>query len=940
MNDPLRNFSRFPRWFGALLVLMVALGAVSGLAKAAGDPVPTPAPAASPLHPTFPLLDADGANVLESGNPFSTMRTCGACHDTAYIEQHSFHADLGLSDFGAEDLVLAQPWDQSRGLFGKWDPLTYRYLSPAGAERIDLTTPEWLRLMGARVPGGGPATTARDGTPLTELPVEAASLETSVTDPVMGESIAWDWKASGTLEMDCFLCHAVEPNSAARGEEIAAGAFGWANTATLVGSGIVTKTAEGYAWQPEAFDESGELKPAFVRVQDPSNENCAQCHGVVHVGSDEPLMLDACDTSELQTATTGQVIASQKIAESAINLQDKNSLSRSWDIHAERGLKCTDCHYALNNPVHAQEAAGAMLSHLAYDPRKLEIGEYLRNPNHNLARGESAQFTIEPELKGSMRRCESCHKAEETHGDWLPYSERHMEVVACESCHIPTLYAPALSSVDWTVLGADQGAVTECRGMEGTDTITGLVTGFQPVLMQRRNVDGDTQLSPYNLISAWYWVYEDSQGATYPVPLADLKAAYFDGDGYASEVVQAFDADGDGILGAAELKIDTPEKQALMAQRLQNLGLQNPRIEGQVQPYSINHNVARGDWTTRACEDCHSDDSTVTAPILLASNPPGGITPTFVRNNNVSATGNIVAQDGTLFYQPVAENDGIYIFGRNRVSWVDWFGAVAFVGTLLAVASHAGMRFYTSLRHPQHTPKTKRVYMYSAYERFWHWLQTVTIVLLLFTGLVIHRPDMFGVFSFPHMVTMHNVLAVILVVNAGLSLFWHLTGGQIQQYIPRPYGFFDQAIEQAKFYMWGIFYGAPHPFAKTRRRHLNPLQQVTYFGILNVLLPLQIITGALMWGVQQWPQIAGMAGGLPVLAPLHSLVAWLFATFIVAHVYLTTTGHEPTAGIKAMVTGWDDIEIAPGHGAADQAKQRPGSLPQPMHPTTLTEASE
>ena len=39
--------------------------------------------------------------------------------------------------------------------------------------------------------------------------------------------------------------------------------------------------------------------------------------------------------------------------------------------------------------------------------------------------------------------------------------------------------------------------------------------------------------------------------------------------------------------------------------------------------------------------------------------------------------------------------------------------------------------------------------MYDAYERFWHWLQTVTIILLLLTGLVIHRPDMFGMFSFP-----------------------------------------------------------------------------------------------------------------------------------------------------------------------------------------------
>jgi len=95
---------------------------------------------------------------------------------------------------------------------------------------------------------------------------------------------------------------------------------------------------------------------------------------------------------------------------------------------------------------------------------------------------------------------------------------------------------------------------------------------------------------------------------------------------------------------------------------------------------------------------------------------------------------------------------------------------------------------------------------------------------------------------------------------------------------------------QAKYYLQGIFKGNEHPFEKTKSKKLNPLQQVTYFGLLNVLLPLQIFTGALMWGVQQWTQAASLFGGLPFLAPFHSLVAWLFASFIVAHVYLTTTG--------------------------------------------------
>jgi hypothetical protein len=36
-----------------------------------------------------------------------------------------------------------------------------------------------------------------------------------------------------------------------------------------------------------------------------------------------------------------------------MNLADKGT-HRSFDIHAERGLKCTDCHYSLNNPAYYQ----------------------------------------------------------------------------------------------------------------------------------------------------------------------------------------------------------------------------------------------------------------------------------------------------------------------------------------------------------------------------------------------------------------------------------------------------------------------------------------------------------------------------------------------------------------------------------------------------------
>ncbi len=889
----------------ALILLFTAFTATQQIAQAKRSVSANPE--LSPIHPNFPMLDENGVNVLESGGAVSTIQTCGACHDAEFITEHSFHASVGLNDFTAAGQTSSgRAWDTSPGLFGKWNPIAYRYLSPVGDERIDLTTPMWLETFGARHVGGGPAVYARNGELLTSLKVDANNPETAAIDPQTGELIAWDWNESGVVEMNCFLCHTANPNADTRATAIHEGNFRWANTATLVGSGIVEQSGEDFVWNAEAFNAEGELSADFAIIQDPTNENCGLCHGLVHDNVEDPLTLIGCTPDRWSTITTGQIISPQKLADSGLNLANKESLNRPWDIHAERLLNCTDCHYSLNNPLYFQESASTQPEHLLFDPRRLEIGAYLEKPLHQFARGDSAQGTIDPQLKDTMRSCDSCHSVENTH-DWLPYKDRHMSAISCESCHIPELYSSSNMQHDWTVVQVDGNPVKVCRGVEGdSDTMRSLIVGYEPVLLPRTDVDGHISLAPYNMISTWFWVYGDPPR---PVIQSDLEAAYLEDGEYHPGVMLRFDSNNDGQIDSAELVIDTPEKEQFIRDRLTGLGLGNPRIVAEIQPYSISHDVAAGDWALSDCSACHGAESRITQPIQLAAYLPGGVLPEFVIDTNTMLSGEITThEDGSLYYQPQTSESNLYVLGHNSVGWVDLAGSLIFIGVLLGIVAHGGLRFYASLRHP-HMAKTEKIYMYGVYERLWHWLQTFTIVLLLFTGLVIHKPDTFGIFAFRGVVLVHNVLAAILVTNAALSLFYHLASGEIRQYLPRPSGFFDQAITQTKFYMQGIFQGAEHPFEKTTRKKLNPLQQVTYFGILNVLLPLQIITGALMWGAQRWPNLAERLGGLLFLGPFHSLIAWLFAAFIVMHVYLTTTGHTPMAGIKAMIMGWDDVEV-------------------------------
>ena len=903
----------WPRRTIGLLLLGGAVAIAGSSALAAGA---TSAKQGSPLHPVFPLLDASGANVLDSGLPVSTMETCGACHDAAYIAEHNSHAQAGLGSITAPgSTATGRPWEFSDGYYGAWDPLVYRALSLPGDDTLDLGTADWMRTYGARHVGGGPAVFSADGEPLPEVAVRAGDPQTHIIDSNTGEPVRWDWVESGTVELNCFLCHMASPNDAARREALTAGSFGWANTATLLGTGIVEAADGTFRYVPGAFDPQGNLADGVLAVGDPANENCGLCHGLVHDDVAEALVGPSCDPSVRRTVTTGQIVSPERIDDSGMNLQGKAALTRSWDIHAERRVACTDCHNSLNNPVFSTESTETQPANLLFDPRRLEPGEYLYQPSHELARS-GANVAGTGASADPADRCQACHSLQATH-DWLPYKERHVAALACETCHVPDLYANSMQQLDWTVLGLDGRGIHACRGVvPGTPESLPLVTGYQPTWLDTQESDGTTRLAPYNLVTFWYWVAGDPPR---PVRQIDLQRAWLDGDGYVADVVGRFDEDGDGELKPGEIALDTPAKVAFMTARLQALGVDRPRIVGDVQPFPIHHAVATDDWAIRDCAVCHGDDSRVRQTFALSSAPPNGVTPSFVDGTAALPAGTIAASpEGGWTYEP-GDSPAAYVLGTDRVAAVDSAGVYLVALMMIGVAVHGSLRFAYGLRHRKPAGASDPVYMYGFYERLWHWLQTIAILLLLFTGLVIHNPDNFPLFDFRGVVVAHNVLAAVLVVNASLSLFYHLASGEIRQYLPRPVGFFDQAILQAKFYLRGIFRREPHPFNKVPERKLNPLQQVTYLVLLNVLLPLQIITGAMMWGAQRWPELTVNLGGLGGLAVVHTAVAWLLAAFILLHVYLTTTGATPVSSVRAMMLGWEQVEDSPASAPGGEA---------------------
>ena len=201
--------------------------------------------------------------------------------------------------------------------------------------------------------------------------------------------------------------------------------------------------------------------------------------------------------------------------------------------------------------------------------------------------------------------------------------------------------------------------------------------------------------------------------------------------------------------------------------------------------------------------------------------------------------------------------------------------------------------------------KTK-VYIYRSFERFWHWTQAALIFFLGFTGFEIHGSISF--FGYQNAVKYHNIAAYAFIVLIIFAIFWHLTTGEWRQYLPT----LKNIKAQLNYYIFGIFNNAPHPTKKTVLSKLNPLQKLVYLGLKVLVIPIMVFSG-LLYMFYRYPQKGGGIEALNLnsiepIALLHTFGAFLLVAFVIAHVYLITTGSTVTSNLKAMITGYEELE--------------------------------
>jgi len=199
--------------------------------------------------------------------------------------------------------------------------------------------------------------------------------------------------------------------------------------------------------------------------------------------------------------------------------------------------------------------------------------------------------------------------------------------------------------------------------------------------------------------------------------------------------------------------------------------------------------------------------------------------------------------------------------------------------------------------------RIEKVMIFKRFERFWHWTQAALIMVLLFSGFEIHGS--YRILGFEDAVTLHRAVAWSLVTLWVFAIFWHLTTGEWKQYIPT----LKKVDAMVKYYLLGIFIRAPHPFRQTMLRKHNPLQRLAYLFQWVVISPMIWATGWAYlfyaewgyWGVDQYLKLEDVAF-------FHAVGAFMMLTFLIAHLYLITTGKTVWAHMRAMITGWEEID--------------------------------
>ncbi len=200
-----------------------------------------------------------------------------------------------------------------------------------------------------------------------------------------------------------------------------------------------------------------------------------------------------------------------------------------------------------------------------------------------------------------------------------------------------------------------------------------------------------------------------------------------------------------------------------------------------------------------------------------------------------------------------------------------------------------------------------KFYMLPLWIRAWHWTNALLIIMLAVTGISLHFADpKLPLVEFSLAARIHDIAGLALVAAYTFFVIANIVSGNWWQYVPKPPGILHRCWVQAKWYAFGIFRGDPHPYRVSEEANFNALQALSYWWIMYTVMPVMLVTGLIFLMPEFAPdRLFGFDGLLPV-AVLHYITGAVIIMFMIAHIYLGTTGKTVTSMFKTMLNGWHE----------------------------------
>jgi thiosulfate reductase cytochrome b subunit len=200
----------------------------------------------------------------------------------------------------------------------------------------------------------------------------------------------------------------------------------------------------------------------------------------------------------------------------------------------------------------------------------------------------------------------------------------------------------------------------------------------------------------------------------------------------------------------------------------------------------------------------------------------------------------------------------------------------------------------------------KRIHLHPLPLRIWHWANALMVILLLFTGIELRIPGVAALAVNSPALLVHRYTGWSMIISCLFWIVYSLISGNLSRHYVIGSGDLKGIFRQMKFYLFSIFKGDENPFRASPDERFNPLQKLVYGAVMCVFTPIVVVTGFLFSDILFFRKYLLVLNAMRVLDAIHVIVAYLFALYLIAHIYMATLGPKASSHIKAMIVGYEE----------------------------------